>query len=113
MEILFRGNREYKLCTREKKAVKELGKSNADKLQIRLAALSASANLLEFRRDFPEARCHELRGDRRRCFAVDLHGTLRMIFRPEHDPRPTLPDGGIDLGAVTRIEIVEVVDYHE
>ncbi len=113
MDIFFGGNREFKLCTREKKAVKELGKVNADKLQIRLAALSASANLLDFRRDFLEARCHALTEDRRSHFAVNLHGTWRLVFRPEHDPPPTLPDGGIDLGGVTRIEIVEVVDYHE
>ncbi len=113
MDILFGRNREYKLCMRAKEAVRRLGKANSDKLQIRIATLSVSANLLEFRRDFPEARCHELKGDRRGHFAVNLHSTWRLVFRPEHDPLPKLPDGGIDLGAVTRIEIVEVVDYHE
>ena len=112
MEILFRRSREHKLCVHRKTAARELGKPNAEKLEVRLATLAASANLAQFRRDFPEARCHALTGDWRGCFAVDLHGTWRLVFRPAHDPMPVTADGGIALAAVTSIEIVEVVDYH-
>jgi len=32
---------------------------------------------------------------------------------PEHDPIPTLPDGGLDWNKVTRIKILGVEDTHE
>ena len=30
----------------------------------------------------------------------------------DHDPVPGLPDGGLDTGQVTAVEIIEIVDYH-
>jgi proteic killer suppression protein len=42
-----------------------------------------------------------------------LWGANRLVFEPDHDPIPTLEDGGIDQSAVTRIKILEVVDYHD
>lgn len=57
-------------------------------------------------------RCHALGADRRGQFAVSLWGSYRLIFIPDHDPIPTLADGGIDLTRVTQISITEVVDYH-
>jgi proteic killer suppression protein len=35
-----------------------------------------------------------------------------LIFRPAHNPVPKKDDGGIDLAAVTAIEILDVRDYH-
>ena len=56
--------------------------------------------------------CHQLSADRDGKFAVDLWGPYRLTFAPDHDPVPTLPDGGIDKSQVTKITIEEVVDYH-
>jgi proteic killer suppression protein len=56
--------------------------------------------------------CHQLRADRHGEFAVDLWGAYRLVFEPDHDPLPRLPDGGLDRSLVTRIRIKEVVDYH-
>ena len=50
--------------------------------------------------------------DRKDEFAVDLVHPYRLVFRPDHDPVPRKDDGGIELEAITAIEIVEVVDYH-
>jgi toxin HigB-1 len=57
-------------------------------------------------------KCHALSGDRAGEFAVGLWGSYRLIFAPDHDPLPRLPDGGIDTAHVTSIVIREVVDYH-
>ena len=38
---------------------------------------------------------------------------LRLVFRPDHQPRPIKPDGGLLWPEVRRISIEEIVDYHE
>lgn len=61
----------------------------------------------------PPARRHLLTGSHAGCFAVDVSGNWRLVFRPNHDPLPLKEDGGLDLSKVTAIQIVEVVDYHK
>lgn len=56
--------------------------------------------------------CHALTGDRKGHFAMNLDGGLRLVFEPDHDPLPSLPDGGLDRKDVTRIRVLEVVNYH-
>jgi proteic killer suppression protein len=60
----------------------------------------------------PPFRRHQLKGNRKEYFAVDVKHPYRLIFRPANDPLPKLEDGGIDLKAVTQIEIIGVEDYH-
>jgi proteic killer suppression protein len=62
--------------------------------------------------DQAPGRCHALGANRAGQFAVYLWGQYRLIFLPNHDPLPRTDDGGIELGAITRITITEVVDYH-
>lgn len=62
--------------------------------------------------DVPHLHLHQLSADRDEQFAVTVVQPRRLIFRVAHNPVPRLPDGGIDLASVTRIEITEVVDYH-
>ena len=45
-------------------------------------------------------------------YAVDLVHPHRLVFQPNHDPVPRLADGGIDVGHVTAITIIEVIDHH-
>ena len=86
------------------------GPELAKKLKRRLADLEA-ANTLEEVRNLP-GRCHELREDRKGQLAMDLVHPLRLLFRPNHDPVPAKPDGGLDWQQVTGIEVLEVCDYH-
>ena len=79
-------------------------------LKRRLDSLTAAPTLRDM--DGVPGNCHALHGDRRGQFAVSLWGSFRLIFLPDHDPLPTLADGGVDRSLVTRISIVEVVDYH-
>jgi proteic killer suppression protein len=83
----------------------------AKRLKLRLDFLAA-ASCLDDVPPFPPTRRHELTGARAGHFAVDITGNWRVVFRPNHDPVPRKADGGIDLKAITAIEIVAVTDYH-
>ena len=78
---------------------------------VRLALLKNSASLSLVPVTPPE-RCHQLRENRKGQYAVDLNQSLRLVFEPNHNPVPTLADGGIDLERVTAITIIGVIDYH-
>jgi proteic killer suppression protein len=45
--------------------------------------------------------------------ALNLDGGRRLVFEPAHDPVPLRSDGSTDWREVTRVRIVEVVDYHD
>ena len=44
--------------------------------------------------------------------AVDLEHPKRLVFEPDHDPRPEKDDGGLDWHKVTAVRICEIIDYH-
>jgi len=60
----------------------------------------------------PPTRRHQLKGNREGQFAVALDKQWRLVFRPENPEVPRLPDGGVDLSKVIRIEMIGVEDYH-
>jgi plasmid maintenance system killer protein len=63
--------------------------------------------------DGTPGNCHQLlHADRAGQLSMSLWGPYRLIFEPDHDPVPRLPDGGLDRSLVTKILIKEVVDYH-
>ena len=111
MKIRFRTHKLEELCSFEKEMIRELGKNNAKKLQLRLVQLQACVSLSDMKR-YPAARCHQLRGSRAGQFAVDLQDTWRLVFMPDHDPVPRKADRGFDLANITAIIIREVKDYH-
>jgi proteic killer suppression protein len=111
MEIAFGTGKLAKLCNSEKEMRARLGPRNAKLLQQRLAEIEAVETLEDLGK-LPGARCHELKSDRKGQLAVDLVHPKRLIFKPNHNPLPTKPDGGLDRQKVTRLMIVEIVDYH-
>lgn len=111
MEISFATARLQKLCNNDKKLRGEFGAVCAKRIRHRLTELGA-ASCLEDLRHLPQARCHELTGDRKGQLAVDLEHPKRLIFEPDHDPRPQLAAGGLDWKKVTRVYILEIKDYH-
>ena len=81
---------------------------------LRLTELRAADSLIVFSPPYSgPARCHELHGNRKGMFSVDLDHPYRLIFRPAHSPVPRHEDGGIDWGKVTAIEILGVEDTHD
>ena len=76
----------------------------------RLLALRGAPTLASM--DGAPGRLHQLTEDRDEQFALDLRGPVRLIFKVNDDPIPRLDDGGIERAAVTKVEILEVDDYH-
>ena len=111
MDILFSSKKMGKILNSEKEIRKSYGKELGKKIQLRLAVLRAAPTLHDVSHLPPERR-HELMGDRKGQFAVNLLGGDRLIFVPHHDPLPKLADGGVDLKKVTVIKILEVENYH-
>lgn len=111
MEIVYATTWLKKRCDNEREANKEWGAMVAKKLRQRLAELKAAPRLSDISPHRP-ARLHELDHDRAGQLAVDLHDGFRLVFVPNHEPKPTKADGGLDRDRVTSIKIVEVGDYH-
>ena len=111
MEIVFGSRKIEKLCNCAKDMRAKLGDRMAGVLQRRLAQLKAADTLAELA-EVPGARCHELAGGRKGQLAVTLVEPKRLLFEPDHDPVPSKPDGGFDWARITRIRVVEIVDYH-
>ena len=110
IEISWSSRKLEKTCSDDRQGSKHWGADNWKLLKRRLAALLGAPTLSDM--EGVPGNCHQLTADRSGEFAVSLWGQFRLIFAPDHDPVPTLDDGGIDRTKVTQIEIKEVVDYH-
>lgn len=110
VDIAWSDRKLAKACASDSQGQRKWGADQWRLLKRRLASLEAAPTLKDM--DGVPGRCHPLRADRRNEFAVTLWGAYRLIFVPDHNPMPTLADGGIDRAHVTRILITEVVDYH-
>jgi proteic killer suppression protein len=99
-----------KACSDERRGTKHWGADQWSLLKRRLATLAAAPTLQDM--EGAPGRCHQLRADRAGEFAVNLWGSYRLVFEPDHNPLPLLDDGGIDRARVTKIVTKEVVDYH-
>lgn len=111
MNVSFSSRKMQEVCNSLKEMQRKYGHRMARILQQRLAELAAAVTLDDVWR-LPAARCHELTGQRKGQLAVDLVHPKRLIFRPDHDPEPTKADGGLDWTSVTRVLVIEIVDYH-
>jgi len=111
LDVSFKDKKLAKTCNSEKALVRAFGKANARKIMRRLTLLEAAASLSDVPVT-PPTRRHELKGDRKGQFAIDVQHPFRVVLEPAHEPVPTKDDGGIDLDAVTAIEIITIEDYH-
>ena len=76
-----------------------------------MAVLKASLCLADVPEQKPDRR-HELKGNRKGVFAVDLKHPYRLVFEPAENPVPRKEDGGIDCEKIFSIRILRVEDYH-
>ena len=111
MYIYFRTRQLEKVCNKEVEAIKKHGPILAKKLQRRLSELKAAETLADMS-TLPNARCHELIGDRAGQLSVDVEHPQRLIFIPANEPIPMKEDGGLDWDNITEIEIIEIGDPH-
>lgn len=111
MDILFKSGQFQKECNNYNKLIRTYGERRARRIRRRLDELRAAQNLHEMR-SLPQARCHELKGNRAGQLSVDLDYPYRLLFHPANDPIPKKSDGGLDWSQVTLIEITGVEDTH-
>lgn len=111
LEIRFRTRKLEREFNSERELVRRYGDRMARAIILRMTVLKGANHLGLVPVETPVRR-HQLSGDRQDDFAVDLVQPYRLVFRPDHDPIPRKRDGGIDLVAITAIEIVAVIDYH-
>lgn len=90
--------------------VRELGPEMARRLGARLQELEAATSMAELRL-LPQARAHELVGDRDEQISLDLVHPRRLIIRAT-DPPPRTPEGGLDWDAITSVVVLEIADTH-
>lgn len=101
MEIDYANNKIKKQCTNYSIAKKELGKTIADKLVIRINQISSAASVEDLIR-FRIGGCHELYGDLKNKYAMDLNKNYRLILSKKDNN-------------TIRIQIViieDIIDYH-
>lgn len=110
IEIAWTDPKMGRTAARESLALRTWGKDRWNVIRRRLASLAAAPTLADMR-GVP-GRFHQLAGDRAHQFALRINANERLVLEPDHNPLPALPAGGVDLAAVTRIRIIEVVDYH-
>ena len=112
MELTFRNAKLARLCSSGDRMIRELGAPMARRLGARLQELEAADTLADMRL-LPQARVHELRGDRDEQISLDLVHPMRLIVEVADDPTPRMPEGGLDWAAITSVTIVEITDTHE
>jgi plasmid maintenance system killer protein len=100
-----------KECASDRAGARRFGAEQWAVVRRRLAVLRAAPTLAAVRRT--PGRLHQLTGNRRVQYALDLRGPTRLVFEPGDEPLPELPAGGIDETKVTAVRIIEVVDYHD
>ena len=111
MDISFRTRKLERTFKTAEALQKAFGTRMAKVMMTRMAVLRAAGNLALVPATPPDRR-HQLGGDRKEQFAVDLVNPYRLLFEANHEPLPRKDDGGIDTAQVTAITIREVVDYH-
>ncbi len=109
MRVSYSNSKLAKKINPESECLKYYGRDMAHAIHKRLAQLSASPTL-DSARHF--GRCHELKGDYEGCFAMDLVGPKRLIFKPDDETRSYLDEKTIIWSLVKSVEIVDIKDYH-
>lgn len=113
MEIDFRTKKMTKIANSERKLKKAYGELS-DKIQRRLQMLRAANTLAIYEQLDPLSGLHQLTGNRKEQFAVDLSGNFRLTFKVANEPIPRMENSeGIDRSRVTHIKVLELSeDYH-
>lgn len=111
MDVLFQDQKLAKACNSESQLIRKYGPARARLIRRRLDEFRAAENL-EIVRLLPQAKCHELKGDREGTLAVNLDHPYRLTFEPANDPIPRKSDSGLDWKRVTAIRVLTVEDYH-
>lgn len=98
MQVNYKNRQIEKICTNASAATKKYGPRTAGLIHQRVDEIYA-ADSVEMLVQFRIGRCHQLVGDRKGQFAMDLEHPLRLVFEVIRDE-------------IQIAEIQEIVDYH-
>ena len=104
MKITYKNRRLKKILENERLIKKHYSKL-CNKILIRMTELEAVRDLSLISHE-PPPRKHRLKGQYLSCYAVDLSGNWRLVFRPIDAQL------GNSENKITEIIIVEIIDYH-
>lgn len=98
MKVNYKNKQLEKICTDAQTAERKYGNKMAEKIHQRIDEITAaeSADMLV---KFKIGRCHQLKGNRKNQYAMDLIHPYRLIFKEIY-------------GNFQIAEIQEIVDYH-
>ncbi|MBV5275570.1 MAG: killer suppression protein [Lamprocystis purpurea] len=114
MDIAFRTTKLGKECREARRLQVVHGERRARLITRRIQELRAADNLGDLWPPYSgPGRCHELIGDRAGQLSLDLDHPYRLIFEPNHDPRPLRAEGGLDWSLLTSVRINGVEDTHD
>lgn len=98
MEVSYKNKKLENVCQDFGQAKKKYGINMAIKIHQRIDEIRA-AETIEIMIKFRIGRCHELEGNRKGQYAVDLVHPYRMVFEVVN-------------GEVYIANIIEIIDYH-
>ena len=104
MRISFKSKKLKKKFEARKELEKAYGIRQAKKITQRMNELYAAESLQDIKH-IPSSRLHQLSGNYKNCFAIDLIHPYRLIIKPEGREIE-------DLRTITLVEVVNVEDYH-
>jgi len=111
MDIMFSSNRLRKQLSESRIIEKDFGRDRAKRLRQVMASLRAAPNLGVFAPPYSKPyRCHELKGNRKGQFALDVKHPFRLTLCPMDGN--DLEDGKLNWQTITVIQIKKVEDYH-
>ena len=111
MEISISDKRLRKVANDPAARQREYGVNMSKKIALRLAGLYAADSLTDFwpPNSGPE-RCHELKGDRKGTFSVDLNQPYRLLFQATKEPN--VADEQERWKSITSIDVTAIEDTH-
>jgi plasmid maintenance system killer protein len=111
MDISISDKRLRKVVNDPAALQRECGVNMAKKIALRLAALYAADSLAVFwpPNSGPE-RCHELKGDRKGTFSVDLNQPYRLLFQATKESN--VADEQERWKSITAIDVTAIEDTH-
>lgn len=111
VEIVVNDRKLKQALETESSARRQYGKDMAKKLHMRRDALKAAESLADFwpPNSLPE-RVHELKGDLKGAFSIDLKHPYRLLFKPIDATAD--PDARRWWQSIKMVEIVGIEDTH-
>lgn len=98
MKVEYKSKKLEKICTVHSEAKKQYDENMAEKIHQRINEIEA-ADTVEFMVQFHIGRCHQLKGNRKGQYAMDLIHPYRLVFE--------------QIGNIIQIaKVVSIEDYH-